>query len=172
MITIVLAEDQKMLLGVMGSLLDLEEDMEVVGMARDGDEAITLVQELQPDVCIMDIEMPKMNGLEAAEVLMSAGCKVIMVTTFARNGYVERAMKAGVRGYLLKDTPSKELVCSIRSIMDGEQIYSPELIDHHENGIEEATGHPVTQKKIRMVKKYISTILNKMKLSIVEKRSA
>jgi two-component system response regulator DesR len=172
MIRIVLAEDQKMLLGVMGSLLNLEEDMEVVGMARDGAEAIILVQELQPDVCIMDVEMPKMSGLEAAEVLMSAGCQVIMVTTFARNGYVERAMKAGVRGYLLKDSPSKELVCSIRSIMDGERIYSPELIDHQKDGIEEAKDPHVTQKKLPMVKKYISTILNKMKWPIVEKRSA
>ena len=117
MIRIVIAEDQEMLLGVIGSLLNLEEDMEVVGQARNGEEALTLVHRLQPDVCIMDIEMPEMSGLEAAEALMPFGCKVIILTTFARTGYFERARKADVRGYLLKDSPSEELVCSIRSII-------------------------------------------------------
>ena len=117
MIRIVIAEDQEMLLGVMGSLLNLEEDMEVVGQARNGEEALTLVHQLKPDVCIMDIEMPEMSGLEAAEALMPAECKVIILTTFARTGYFERALKAGVRGYLLKDSPSEELACSIRSII-------------------------------------------------------
>ena len=129
MIRIVIAEDQEMLLGVIGSLLNLEEDMEVVGQARNGEEALTLVHRLQPDVCIMDIEMPEMSGLEAAEALKSTGCKVIILTTFARKGYFERALKADVRGYLLKDSPSEELACSIRRIMDGKQIYSPELMD-------------------------------------------
>src|SRR6478609_6965657 len=131
MIRIVIAEDQEMLLGVIGALLNLEEDMEVVGQARNGQEALTLVHRLQPDVCIMDIEMPEMSGLEAADVLIpAAGCKVIILTTFARTGYFERARKAGVRGYLLKDSPSEELACSIRSIMDGNLIYSSELLDY------------------------------------------
>ena len=73
--------------------------------------------------------MPEMNGLDAAQALMSTGCKVIILTTFARTGYFERAIKAGVRGYLLKDNPSKELVYCIRSIMDGQKFYSTELID-------------------------------------------
>ena len=140
MIRIVIAEDQEMLLEAMGSLLNLEEDMEVVGQARNGEEALTLVHQLQPDVCIMDIEMPEMSGLEAAEALKPAGCKVIILTTFARTGYFERALKADVRGYLLKDSPSEELACSIRSIMDGKRIYSPELMDDdssdNERGIE------------------------------------
>ncbi len=129
MIRIVIAEDQEMLLGVIGSLLNLEEDMEVVGQARNGEEALTLVHRLQPDVCIMDIEMPEMSGLEAADALKPFGCKVIILTTFARTGYFQRALNADVRGYLLKDSPSEELACSIRSIIGGKQIYSPELMD-------------------------------------------
>ena len=129
MIRIVIAEDQRMLLGALGSLLDLEEDMEVVGKARNGEEAITLVKQLQPDIGIMDIEMPLKSGLDAAEELKDQACKVIILTTFARAGYFERARKAGVSGYLLKDSPSEELANSIRAIMDGRKVYAPELVD-------------------------------------------
>ncbi|MDQ1146990.1 two-component system response regulator DesR [Bacillus sp. SORGH_AS 510] len=129
MIKIVIAEDQQMLLGAFGSLLNLEEDMEVVGKASNGEEAVTLVKKLKPDVCIMDIEMPGKTGLEAAEELKGVGCKVIILTTFARTGYFQRALKAGVSGYLLKDSPSEELASSIRSVMAGRRIYAPELMD-------------------------------------------
>ncbi len=129
MIRIVIAEDQRMLLGALGSLLDLEEDMEVVGKARNGEEAITLVKQLQPDIGIMDIEMPLKSGLDAAEELKDQACKVIILTTFARAGYFERARKAEVSGYLLKDSPSEELANSIRAIMDGRKVYAPELVD-------------------------------------------
>ncbi len=129
MIRIVIAEDQRMLLGALGSLLDLEEDMEVVGKARNGEEALTLVKEHQPDICIMDIEMPLKSGLDAAEELKDDPCKVIILTTFARAGYFERARRAEVKGYLLKDSPSEELANSIRVIMDGRQVYAPELVD-------------------------------------------
>ncbi|PKR76882.1 DNA-binding response regulator [Halalkalibacillus sediminis] len=129
MIRIVLAEDQGMLLGALGSLLNLEEDLEVVGKARNGQEAVDLVHELDPDICIMDIEMPVMTGLDAAEELIDARCKVIILTTFARSGYFERARKAQVSGYLLKDGPSEDLANSIRTIMDGRKIYAPELVD-------------------------------------------
>lgn len=129
MIRIVLAEDQRMLLGALGSLLDLEDDMEVVGKASNGDEALALVNRLQPDVCIMDIEMPVKSGLDVAEEIKEHSCKVIILTTFARTGYFERARKAGVSGYLLKDSPSEELANSIRIIMDGRRIYAPELVD-------------------------------------------
>src|SRR5690606_38962728 len=117
MIRIVIAEDQKMLLGALAALIELEEDMEVVGRAGNGEDAVKLVQKLQPDVCMMDIEMPGMSGLEAAEQIKGLGCKVIILTTFARAGYFERAVKAGVHGYLLKDSPSEELAASIRSIV-------------------------------------------------------
>jgi two-component system response regulator DesR len=118
-----------MMLGALGSLLSLEDDIEVVGKAANGEEAISLVKRLQPDVCIMDIEMPEKSGLEAAEELKGIGCKVIILTTFARSGYFQRALKAGVRGYLLKDSPSEELASSIRSVMAGRRIYAPELMD-------------------------------------------
>lgn len=129
MIRIVVAEDQRMMLGALGSLLNLEEDMEVVGKACNGEEAISLVRQHHPDICIMDIEMPEKSGLEAAEELKTAECKVIILTTFARSGYFQRALKAGVKGYLLKDSPSEELADSIRSVMAGKRIYAPELID-------------------------------------------
>ncbi|SFF14739.1 two component transcriptional regulator, LuxR family [Paenibacillus algorifonticola] len=129
MIRIVIAEDQRMLLGALASLLELEDDMTVVGKAGNGEEAITLVQLHKPDICIMDIEMPVKSGLEAAEEIRQLGCKVIILTTFARSGYFDRALKAGVCGYLLKDSPSEELASSIRSVMTGRRIYAPELVD-------------------------------------------
>lgn len=129
MIKVVLAEDQNMLLGALGSLLDMEDDIEVVGKASNGQEALKLVEELNPDICLMDIEMPVMTGLEAAEHLMEHECKVIILTTFLRPGYFERAKKANVSGYLLKDSPSENLAQSIRQIMKGKRIYSPELIE-------------------------------------------
>jgi two-component system response regulator DesR len=129
MIRIVIAEDQRMLLGALGSLLDLEEDMEVVGKASDGEKALELVRLHQPDICIMDIEMPNMNGLEAAEQLKEDPCKVIILTTFARAGYFDRAIKAGVSGYLLKDSPSDELATTIRQVLTGRRIYASELVD-------------------------------------------
>lgn len=173
MIRIVIAEDQEMLLSAIGSLLNLEEDMEVVGQARNGEEALSLVHQLKPDVCIMDIEMPKMSGLEAAEELKSSGCKVIILTTFARNGYFERALNADVRGYLLKDSPSEELACSIRDIMDGKRIYSPELMDNdisnNERKIEcqsDIQANNNQCNKNGSAKNYFSIILDKMKLPV------
>ena len=182
MIKIVIAEDQQMLLGALGSLLNLEEDMEVVGKASNGEEAITFVKKQQPDVCIMDIEMPGKSGLEAAEELKGLGCKVIILTTFARSGYFQRAFKAGVSGYLLKDSPSEELASSIRSVMAGKRIYAPELMDDVYS-----EGNPLTERekevlelvadgkntkeiadelslKAGTVRNYISTILDKLEV--------
>ncbi|UJF33556.1 response regulator transcription factor [Paenibacillus hexagrammi] len=129
MIRVVIAEDQKMLLGALSALLELEGDITVVGRANNGEDALQLVSLHKPDICIMDIEMPGKSGLEAAEELKGSGCKVIILTTFARPGYFERAVKAGVNGYLLKDSPSEELAASIRSVMTGRRIYAPELVD-------------------------------------------
>lgn len=182
MIRIVIAEDQGMLLGAMKSLLSLEEDMEVVGLAKNGEEAIEQVRSLKPDVCIMDIEMPVKTGLDAAEALKDEDCKVIILTTFARPGYFERARKAGVRGYLLKDSPIEELVNSIRVIMDGRRIYAPELVDFvyeddsenpltdRESQVLELVAEGKTTKEIAAelylsagtVRNYISTILDKL----------
>ncbi|MCO4853040.1 response regulator transcription factor [Bacillus vallismortis] len=129
MIRLLIAEDQRMLLGALGSLLDLEEDMEVIGQARNGEEAFKAILELKPDVCIMDIEMPVRSGLDVAEELMQkgSGSKVIILTTFARPGYFERAVKAGVHGYLLKDGEIDDLADAIRKCVKGKRVFSPEL---------------------------------------------
>lgn len=183
-IKIVIAEDQGMLLGALKSLLSMEEDMEVVGLAKNGQEALELVAIHKPDICIMDIEMPVKTGLDAAEVLHAEKhqCKIIILTTFARPGYFERARKAGVRGYLLKDSPIEELVSSIRVIMDGRRIYAPELVDFV---YEDDSENPLTERESQVlelvaegkstkeiaaelylsagtVRNYISTILEKL----------
>lgn len=144
MIKIVIAEDQRMLLGALASLLDLEEDMTVVGRAGNGEEAIRLVGLHEPDICIMDIEMPSKSGLEAAEELKGR-CKVIILTTFARSGYFERALKAGVSAYLLKDSPSEELASSIRNVMAGQRIYASELMDEAYGG--GGLDNPLTERE-------------------------
>ncbi|WP_223702523.1 response regulator [Sutcliffiella deserti] len=168
MIRIVIAEDQELLLGAMGSLLDLEEDMEVIGLAANGKEALTLVNKLNPDVCLMDIEMPEMTGIEAAEALQESECKVMILTTFARQGYFQRAIEAGVSGYLLKDNPSEELAGSIRSIMEGKQVFSPELMD--DISVQPLSEDEVLSDSLKQqgtlgsVKKYFSTIIDNMKL--------
>ncbi|OZU89320.1 DNA-binding response regulator [Virgibacillus indicus] len=183
MIRIVIAEDQRMLLGALGSLLDLEEDMEVVGKATNGEEALTLVRKHKPDICIFDIEMPLKTGLDAAEELRDDPCKVIVLTTFARSGYFERARKAEVSGYLLKDSPSEDLANSIRTIMDGRRIYAPELVDlafDNQNPLTEREGQVLkliadgkTTKEIAKqlyitngtVRNYVSVILDKLEVS-------
>ncbi|WP_453996508.1 response regulator [Bacillus nitroreducens] len=182
MIRIVIAEDQRMVLGALGSLLNLENDMEVVGMASNGQEAISLVKELKPDICMMDIEMPQKTGLEAAEELKDTDCKVIILTTFARTGYFQRALKAGVKGYLLKDSPSEELADSIRSVMSGKRVYAPELMDDlyadenpltgREREVLELVADGKNTKEIAdelriktgTVRNYISTILDKLEV--------
>lgn len=128
MIRIVIAEDQRLFLGALGALLDLEDDLEVVGKASNGVEAIELIHRLKPDVCILDIEMPGKTGLDVAEELQGKGCKFIIMTTFARTGYFKRAVKAGVSAYMLKDSPIEELASSVRSVMTGKRIYASELI--------------------------------------------
>lgn len=147
MIQIVIAEDQRMLLGALGSLLDLEDDMEVVGKAKNGEEALSLVKRHNPDVCIMDIEMPIKSGLDVAEELKDHPCKVIVLTTFARAGYFERARKAEISGYLLKDSPSEELANSIRTIMDGRRVYAPELVD-----LAYDSENPLTEREEQVLK--------------------
>jgi two-component system response regulator DesR len=186
MIRIVIAEDQGMLLGALSSLLNMEDDMEVVGLAKNGEEAVRLVDELKPDICIMDIEMPVKTGLDAAEELNGkTDCKIIILTTFARPGYFDRARKAGVRGYLLKDSPIEELVNAIRVIMEGRRIYAPELVDivydeesenpltERESQVLELVAEGKTTKEIAAelylstgtVRNYISTILDKLGVS-------
>ncbi len=126
---IVLAEDQQMVLGAFASLLALEPGVEVVAVAGDGEEALTAVAEHHPDVLLTDIEMPKVSGLEVAEELRRRGdaTRVLVVTTFARSGYLRRALEAGVAGYVLKDAPVDRLVATLRRVAAGERVIDPEL---------------------------------------------
>ena len=112
----VLAEDQGMVLGAFASLLALEPDIEVVATAADGDEALAAVMDHQPDVLLTDIEMPGRTGLDVAAELARRGAptRVVIVTTFARSGYLRRALDAGVAGYVLKDAPVEQLVDTLR----------------------------------------------------------
>ncbi|MFC4803186.1 response regulator transcription factor [Neobacillus sp. GCM10023253] len=176
MIRIVILGDQEMLLGVIGSLLNLEEDMQVAGQTSNWEEALTLVHRLKPDICIMDAEMTANSGLDAAEAIMAAGSKVIILTTFARAGYWQRALKAGVKGYLLMDSPSEELAESIRSIMKGERIYARELKNepdcrHEKDESKWPKNSPITDtsnqpsNKKGTVRNYFSAIIEKMKLT-------
>ncbi|AEP00531.1 MULTISPECIES: response regulator transcription factor [Bacillaceae] len=130
MIRIFIAEDQRMLLSALGSLLGMEEDMEVIGQAVNGREALEAILKLKPDVCLMDIEMPVLSGLDVAGELAkkNALTKVIILTTFARPGYFERAVKSGVHGYLLKDGEIRELADAIRKCVAGKRVFSPELM--------------------------------------------
>src|SRR5215218_752267 len=116
-ISVLIAEDQRMVLGALGTLLGLEPDLDVVGAAVDGDDALRLVGSLRPDVLVTDIEMPGRTGLDLAAEIRRRGIptRVVILTTFARSGYLRRALDAGVGGYLLKDAPSATLADAIRT---------------------------------------------------------
>lgn len=126
-IRVVLAEDQEMVLGALAALLEMEGDIAVVAQARDGKQAVLAVREHKPDVLITDIEMPEMTGLEAASALKGCSTRVIMVTTFARPGYLRRALEAGAQGYLLKARPARELADAVRRIHKGLRVIDPDL---------------------------------------------
>lgn len=130
MITLYLAEDQSMLNTALSQLLNLEDNLEVLGSATNGKHALAEIQRLQPDVAILDIEMPIMSGLEVAEVLhdKQLATKVIILTTFAQKTYFEKAVEVEVAGYLLKDSPSDDLIETINKVMMGRTVYDPELV--------------------------------------------
>ena len=129
MIRVLLAEDQGMVLGALAALLELEPDIEVVGRARDGKEALDLVEKATPDVILTDIEMPRMTGLELAAELKrrKSAARVVIVTTFGRSGYLRRALDAGAAGYLLKDSPAERLAEAVRRVHAGLRAVDPEL---------------------------------------------
>jgi len=129
MIKIILAEDQVMVSGALVALLKLEGDIDVLAQAKNGKEALELCKQLQPDVVVTDIEMPIMTGLElAAEIAqLKLPIKVIVLTTFARAGFLKRAMASGVRGYMLKDEPAEDLAKAIRTVQGGGKAIAPEL---------------------------------------------
>ena len=128
-IRVVLAEDQAMVLGALAALLDLEPDIEVVRCAANGREAFDAVFKLVPDVLVTDIEMPLMTGLELAGKLREShpAVRTVILTTFARPGYLRRALEAGARGYLLKDRPAAELADAVRRVHRGLRVIDPAL---------------------------------------------
>jgi two-component system response regulator DesR len=128
-IRVLLAEDQTMLRGALAALLSLESDITVIAQATNGREALKLSQQHTPDVVITDIEMPERSGLELADDLKNAapGTRVIILTTFARPGYLRRALDAGARGYLLKDRPASELAEAVRRVHAGMRAIDPAL---------------------------------------------
>ena len=129
MIRVLLAEDQAMVRGALSALLDLEPDIEVVGQAADGENAWRELQRLQPDVLVTDIEMPGLTGLELAQRIQRLGLpvRVVIVTTFARSGFLRRALDAGVSGYLLKDAPAEQLAGALRQVQAGARAIDPAL---------------------------------------------
>ena len=129
MIRILLAEDQAMVRGALSALLNLEADIEVLGAAADGESAWRELQRLQPDVLVTDIEMPGLTGLELAQRIQRHGLatKVVIVTTFARAGFLRRALDAGVSGYLLKDAPAEDLAAALRQVHRGGRAIDPQL---------------------------------------------
>jgi len=126
---VLLAEDQAMVRGALSALLNLEPDIDVVGACADGEAAWLALQQLKPDLLVSDIEMPKLSGLELAARIAERGLKtrVVIVTTFARAGYLRRALDAGVVGYLLKDAPAEQLAEALRKVRRGARVIDPQL---------------------------------------------
>ncbi|WP_201712724.1 response regulator [Rossellomorea arthrocnemi] len=153
MIRIVMAEDEELLLGTIGSLLNLEEDMEVVGRAADKEHTLELIHQLQPDILILDIEHLLRDG--PLEVM---GCRLLVLATFAKEGYLKRVQESSASGYLLKDSPSDELAFSIRRMLEGQKVYSPKLLEKKDPASYEIPHAPGPVKK-----NYFTMILDKMK---------
>ncbi len=126
---VLLAEDQALVRGALAALLALEADLEVVADVGRGDEVVPAALVARPDVALLDIEMPGIDGLAAAAQLRAAvpGCRVVMLTTFGRPGYLRRAMEAGASGFLLKDTPASELADAVRRVARGQRVVDPAL---------------------------------------------
>ncbi|MFK3676278.1 response regulator [Microbacterium sp. NPDC090218] len=128
-IRLLIADDQALVRGALGALLELEPDLAVVGLASDGAEAVRLAEELRPDVCLMDIQMPGMDGVEATSRIrgVSGGTRVLVVTTFARPGYLRSALDAGASGFIVKDTPAEQLAEAVRRVHSGLRVLDPAL---------------------------------------------
>ena len=182
---VLLAEDQSLVLGALAALLGLESDIEVVGRAGDGEAAWRELQRLQPDVLVTDIEMPGLTGLELAQRVQrhALPVKVVIVTTFARAGFLRRALDAGVAGYLLKDAPAEKLAEALRSVRRGGRAIDPQLaleawteadpLSDRERQVLRLAGEGVAASEIAQrlhlthgtVRNYLSEIIGKLGVS-------
>jgi two-component system, NarL family, response regulator DesR len=144
-VRVLLAEDQAMVRGALSALLSMEEDIEIVAEASRGDEVLPAALDAFPDVALLDIEMPGGDGLSAAAQLKVRlpACRVIILTTFGRAGYLKRAMEAGALGFLLKDAPAAELATAIRRVVNGERVVDPGLAA---SALSEG-GNPLTERE-------------------------
>jgi two-component system, NarL family, response regulator DesR len=129
MIKLLLADDQALVRGAMAALLDMEPDLKVVAEVGRGDEVLAAAREHEPDVALLDVEMPGMDGIAAARELHRSvpGCRVLMVTTFGRAGYLRQAMAAGASGFVVKDTPARQLADAVRRVHEGLRVVDPAL---------------------------------------------
>jgi len=128
-IRILLAEDQAMVRGALTALLRLEDDLDVVAEVSQGDQVLPAALQSKPDVALLDIEMPGGDGLSAAQALHQSlpSCRVVILTTFGRSGYLRQAMESGAVGFMLKDAPADQLAIAIRRVMAGERVVDPDL---------------------------------------------
>ena len=185
MIRIILAEDQAMVRGALVALLKLEPDFNIVADAADGEAAWELTKHHKPDLLVSDIEMPKLTGLERAQRVNTEAnsTRVVIVTTFARAGYLRRALDAGVRGYLLKDSPSAQLADALRQVHHGSRVIDPQLamaawteqdpLTDRERQILRLAGEGASSSSISLqlslsqgtVRNYLSEIISKLGVS-------
>lgn len=130
-IRLVIADDQALVRGALAALLELEDDLEIVGTAADGAQAVRVVRETSPDVCLMDIQMPDVDGIEATRMLReaSSATRILIVTTFARPGYLRAALDAGASGFIVKDTPAEKLAEAVRRVHSGLRVLDPALAE-------------------------------------------
>lgn len=192
-IRVLIAEDQALMRDGLRTILELEEGFAVVGAAADGEQAVALALRLQPDIVLMDVQMPRLDGVKATARLAAAlpEIRVIILTTFDYDAYVFEGVKAGARGYLLKDTPAPELLAAIRRVHGGESIVQPsvamrliaefsrggtppqtesELLSEKEREILRLIGDGSSNREIGQVlalaegtvKNYVSAILDKL----------
>lgn len=145
-IRVLIAEDQSLVRGALTALLNTEPDIEVVAGCGSGTEVAELVAKHSVDVALLDIEMPGMNGIDAAKSIACTDCRSLIVTTFGRSGYVKRALEAGIDGFLVKDTPPDELADAIRRVHSGLRVIDPQLAQD----ILFAPDNPLSEREIEV----------------------